>query len=352
VSVEAPVSVIIVNFNGGPFLRRCLETLGDQTVSPQEILIVDNGSTDGSLTGIEDLPVVAFGRVRIVVPGCNLGFAAANNLAAREAAAPWIATLNPDAFPEPEWLAELMDATRRHPGTAMFGSTQLDAADARRLDGAGDVYHASGLVWRGHHGAPVDSLPPEGEVFAPCAAAALYRRDAFLDAGGFDESFFCYCEDVDLGFRLRLLGHSCVQVAGARVHHVGSAITGRRSAFATYHSTRNRIWMFVKNMPAVLLMPLMPVHAVLNALLLLRALLLGEAGAMLRGLRDALGGIGDVLASRRIVQARRVVSVTGLASRMDWSIGGLLGRRSRNRPLAPPDIPPADLQPAHPSPTR
>jgi hypothetical protein len=110
--------------------------------------------------------------------------------------------------------------------------------------------------------------------------------------------------------------------------------------------------MFVKNMPAVLLMPLMPVHAVLNALLLLRALLLGEAGAMLRGLRDALGGIGDVLASRRIVQARRVVSVTGLASRMDWSIGGLLGRRSRNRPLAPPDIPPADLQPAHPSPTR
>ncbi|GEO42428.1 glycosyl transferase [Skermanella aerolata] len=351
-SVVAPVSVIIVNFNGGSLLRRCLETLGDQTVSPQEILIVDNGSTDGSLTGIEDLPVVAFGRVRIVVPGSNLGFAAANNLAAREVATHWIATLNPDAFPEPEWLAELMGATRRHPGTAMFGSTQLDAADAQRLDGAGDVYHASGLVWRGHHGAPVDSLPPEGEVFAPCAAAALYRRDAFLDAGGFDESFFCYCEDVDLGFRLRLLGHNCIQVAGARVHHVGSAITGRRSAFATYHSTRNRIWMFVKNMPAALLVPLLPVHAVLNALLLLRALLLGEADAMLRGLRDALGGMGDVLASRRIVQARRVVSVTGLASRMDWSIGGLLGRRSRTRLPASTAVPSADLQPAHPSPTR
>ena len=158
-----------------------------------------------------------------------------------------------------------MDATTRHPDAVMFGSTQIDAADIRRLDGAGDVYHASGLVWRGHHGAPVGSLPPEGEVFAPCAAAALYRRDLFLEAGGFDEGFFCYCEDVDLGFRLRLLGHKCIQVAGARVHHVGSAITGRRSTFATYHSTRNRIWMFVKNMPMALLVPLLPLHIALNA---------------------------------------------------------------------------------------
>ena len=247
-----------------------------------------------------------------------------------------------------------MGATRRHPGTAMFGSTQLDAADARRLDGAGDVYHASGLVWRGHHGAPVDSLPPEGEVFAPCAAAALYRRDAFMDAGGFDESFFCYCEDVDLGFRLRLLGHNCVQVAGARVHHVGSAITGRRSAFATYHSTRNRIWMFVKNMPAALLVPLLPVSMRRSTpCCCCVPLILGEAGATLRGQRDALGGIGNVLARRR--ESRRGASVRSAALRAGWLVvRGLLGRRSRTRAartiggsvgrLAP-------LTRAHPSPT-
>jgi GT2 family glycosyltransferase len=354
VSVEAPVSVIVVNYNGGSLLRRCIGTLADQTLPPHEIIIVDNGSVDGSIDSLEDLPVMATGRVRIVTPGSNLGFAAANNLGASAATAPWIATLNPDAFPEPEWLAELMAATLRHPDTAMFGSTQIDAADIARLDGAGDVYHASGLVWRGHHGAPAGSLPPEGEVFAPCAAAALYRRDLFLEAGGFDESFFCYCEDVDLGFRLRLLGHKCVQVAAARVLHVGSAITGRRSAFATYHSTRNRVWMFVKNMPAALLLPLLPLHVALNALLLVRAVLMGEAGTMLRGLRDAVLGLDKVMARRRAIQARRAVSIAGLATRMDWSLSGLLGRRSRTRPVTPSAIPPAAIPSAtftHPDPS-
>jgi GT2 family glycosyltransferase len=355
VSIEAPVCVIIVNYNGGSLLRRCIGTLGDQTLPPREIIIVDNGSADGSIAGLNDLPVMKTGRVRIITPGANLGFAAANNLGASQAGTPWIATLNPDAFPEPEWLAQLMDAATRHPDAAMFGSTQLDAADVRRLDGAGDVYHASGLVWRGHHGAPVDSLPPEGEVFAPCAAAALYRRDLFLEAGGFDEGFFCYCEDVDLGFRLRLMGHKCIQVAGARVHHVGSAITGRRSAFATYHSTRNRIWMFVKNMPMVLLIPLLPPHLALNALLLLRAAFMGEAGTMLRGLRDAVFGMKKVLAQRRIIQARRAASISGLAARMDWSVGGVLGRRSKTHPVIPPviapAIPSAAFPSAHPSPT-
>jgi GT2 family glycosyltransferase len=328
VSTKAPVCVIVVNYNGGSLLRRCVETLGGQTLLPQEIIIVDNGSADGSIASLSDLLVMKTSRVKIITPGTNLGFAAANNLGVSQAGTPWIATLNPDAFPEPEWLAHLMNATTRHPDAVMFGSTQLDATDIRYLDGAGDVYHASGLVWRGHHCAPVDSLPPEGEVFAPCAAAALYRRDLFLEAGGFDEDFFCYCEDVDLGFRLRLLGHKCIQVAGARVHHVGSAITGRRSAFATYHSTRNRIWMFVKNMPTALLVPLLPLHVALNALLLLRAAFLGEGGAMLRGLRDAAFGMNKIFVRRRIIQARRTASVADLAARMDWSIGGVLGRRT------------------------
>jgi N-acetylglucosaminyl-diphospho-decaprenol L-rhamnosyltransferase len=347
VTTEAPVCVIIVNYNGGSLLRRCIETLGAQTLPPREIVIVDNGSSDGSIAGLENLPVMSSGRVRVISPGVNLGFAAANNLGASLAGTPWVATLNPDAFPEPEWLAELMAATIRHPDAAMFGSTQLDAADVRRLDGAGDVFHASGLVWRGHHGAPADSLPPEGEVFAPCAAAALYRRDVFQEVGGFDEDFFCYCEDVDLGFRLRLMGRKCIQVARARVHHVGSAITGRRSSFATYHSTRNRVWMFVKNMPGVLILPLLPLHIALNALLLMRGVFLGESGAMLLGLRDALLGMRRVLARRRAIQARRVVSVAGLASRIDWSVSGVLGRRSKIRPAA---TPPAPLTQAHPSP--
>lgn len=334
-TTEAPVCVIVVNHNGGPLLRRCIDALAAQTVPPRDVVVVDNLSTDGSAAFLETLSGPLAGRVRLIAPGTNLGFAAANNLAAGRTREPWIATLNPDAFPEPGWLEALADATVRHPDVAMFGSTQIDAASPDRLDGAGDVYHASGLVWRGHHGAPVSELLPEGEVFAPCAAAALYRRDAFLAAGGFDEAFFCYCEDVDLGFRLRLAGERCIQVASARVLHVGSATTGRRSDFATYHSTRNRIWMFVKNMPAPLLIGLFPVHLALNGLLLARGALLGQAGPMLRGLRDAVRHIGPVMARRRTIQAGRRLSAAGVARAVDWSVAGLLGRRARPLALLP-----------------
>ncbi|WP_158043818.1 glycosyltransferase family 2 protein [Skermanella pratensis] len=328
-TTEAPVCVIVVNHNGGTLLSRCIDALAAQTVLPRDVVVVDNLSTDGSAAFLESLSGPLARRVRLVRPGANLGFAAANNLAAGLTREPWIATLNPDAFPEPGWLEALADATVRHPDVSMFGSTQLDAASPDRLDGAGDVYHASGLVWRGHHGAPASELPPEGEVFAPCAAAALYRRDAFLAAGGFDEAFFCYCEDVDLGFRLRLAGERCVQVASARVLHVGSAITGRRGDFSTYHSTRNRIWMFVKNMPVPLLVGLLPVHIALNGLLLARGAVLGQAGPTLRGLRDAVRHIGPVMAGRRAVQARRRLSAAGVARAIDWSVAGVLTRRAR-----------------------
>jgi GT2 family glycosyltransferase len=325
--------VIVVNHNGGELLRRCLDALASQTTLPKEIAVVDNLSTDGSTVFLESLSEPLASRVRLIPPGLNLGFAAANNLAAGRTSQPWIATLNPDAFPEPDWIDSLMDATRRHPGVAMFGSTQLDAGNPLLLDGAGDVLHASGLVWRGHHGAALAELPAEGEVFSPCAAAALYRRDAFEAAGGFDPSFFCYCEDVDLGFRLRLAGERCVQVTTARVHHVGSAITGRRSGFATYHGTRNLIWMFAKNMPAPLLALLAPVHLALNAVLLGRAIVLGQAAPALRGSWDAIRHIGPVLASRKAIQARRRLSTAGVARALDWSIAGIVRRRARSLPI-------------------
>src|SRR5688572_11399882 len=114
--IEAAVCVIIVNFNGGALLKRCIAAVAAQTLIPREVVIVDNGSRDGSVKALEPLPEALAGRDRIVVPGRNLGFAAANNLAVRGTSAPWIATLNPDAFPEPDWLAQLMAATERYPG--------------------------------------------------------------------------------------------------------------------------------------------------------------------------------------------------------------------------------------------
>src|SRR5512138_814980 len=138
---------------------------------------------------------------------------------------------------------KLVVLAEAHQDTSSFSSRQLQANDPEFLDGAGDAYHVSGMAWRIGLGYPVKSygLMPTS-LFSPCAAAAMYLREAFLDVGGFDEDFFSYFEDVDLGFRLQLKGYRCLYVPGAVVHHVGSASLGQRSDFAFYHSHRNLVW--------------------------------------------------------------------------------------------------------------
>lgn len=238
--MAAKVTVIIVNDNSGPRLQRAMACLAAQAFTDFDVVILDNASIDGTLDGVKTGAL----RVQTIRNGANLGFAAANNQAAKIAKGDWLALLNPDAYPEPDWLEHLIAAARRYPDAEAFGSTQINADDAARLDGAG--YHVFDLPYRGHFGWPVSTLPVEGECFAPCAAAALYRHAAVEALGGFDESFFCFGEDVDLGFCLRLAGGRAVQVAGARVHHEGSGVAGRRSNFTLYHGHRNRVWTFVK----------------------------------------------------------------------------------------------------------
>lgn len=312
---HATVTVIIVNYNAGKYLARCLEALFAQTFSDFHAILADNGSTDGSMEGLP-----ADSRLEPLLLGANTGFAVANNRAAAMTDSPLIALLNPDAFAEPGWLAALVAAAERHPDAAMFGSTQIDALHPHLLDGTGDHYFAGGIPWRGGSGYPVADAPSgDVDVFAPCAAAALYRREAFDRAGGFDERFFCYCEDVDLAFRIRLDGGRCIQVRDAVVHHVGSAITGRRSAFSTYHGMRNRLWLFVKNMPPLLFWPLLPVHALLQSLLLCKASSDGVFDAALKGFADGLSGISPMLHSRRMLQRARRASTAQIARALVWS---------------------------------
>ncbi|MBV5325640.1 MAG: glycosyltransferase family 2 protein, partial [Rhodospirillaceae bacterium] len=162
----------------------------------------------------------------------------------------------------------------------MFGSTQLMAEDPLRLDGAGDNYSIFGIAWRGGFGGAASLVISDREVFSPCAAAALY--------GGFAEHFFCYLEDVDLGFRLRLGGHGMVQVADARVRHVGSAISGRHSSFTLYHSTRNGIFLLIRCMPLALMVLALPLYIVAQLWLMTRTT---GWRHRLRGLRDGLGAV-------------------------------------------------------------
>jgi GT2 family glycosyltransferase len=302
----ASVSVQIVNWNSGELLAECLQHLVAQTVQPLEVLIFDNASSDGSIDNVD-----CSGNVSLQKAGVNLGFAAGNNLVLAECDSEFIALLNPDAFPEPEWLENLLMAASSNPNVVAFGSRQLDQSNPEYLDGIGDTYHMSGLVWRERHGEqqqPADPIPRE--IFSPCAAAALYRRQAVADVGGFDEDFFCYVEDVDLGFHLRLAGHKAMYVPDAIVHHVGSATTGgQHSDFAVYHGHRNLVWAYIKNMPGILFWVLLPLHILMNLSAILLFMIRGQTRVILKSKRDAIKGLPKAWQKRRDIQARRVATI-------------------------------------------
>jgi GT2 family glycosyltransferase len=304
------VGVVIVNYNAAGFLGRALDALGRQTRPPDRLIVVDNASTDGSAEGLER----ALPAVEVVRLDENVGFAAANNVGVRAASdCDWVALLNPDAFPEPDWLERLVDATRAEPGYSFFASRLLLAEDPDKVDGTGDVYHVSGLAFRRDHGRPVaHAVRPQEEVFAPCAAAALYRREAFLAVGGFDERYFAYLEDLDLAFRLRLAGHRCLYVPSSTALHHGSAIAGRTSDFTIYHSQRNLVWTYLKNMPSPLVWVYLPQHLLVNVVALVAYSLLGQPRAIVRAKQDALRGLPRVLAERRRLQRKRAVSAREL----------------------------------------
>jgi GT2 family glycosyltransferase len=302
------VTVIIVNWNGARFLDRCLTDLLAQTVTPHQIILVDNASTDDSLEIVRRFP-----NVQVMALDQNTGFARGNNLAIAAVAneSEWVVLLNPDAFVEPRWLEALLAAAQLHPDFDVFGSQLVNAANPTLLDGTGDAYHISGLVWRTAHGVPVPSLAEsECEIFSPCAAAAMYRRSTLLEVGGFDEDFFCYAEDVDLGFRLRLAGHRCLYVPQSIVHHVGSGTTGGKgSDFSTYHGHRNLVWMFLKDMPGLLFWLLLPLHVALNLMSMVWFSFRGQGRVILRTKRDAMLGLPKMWRKRQQIQKTRVASI-------------------------------------------
>ena len=303
------IGLIIVNWNGGEGLSRCLECVATQERRAERVIVVDNASRDGSL----EAALSRFPFVEAIRLASNVGFAAANNAALRACAdCDWVALLNPDAFPAPSWLARLAAAAESHPRHAAFASQLRSDADEGLLDGAGDVYHVSGLAWREGHGSPLRPFDGPREVFSACAAAALYRRDALIEIGGFDERYFCYLEDVDLGFRLRLRGHGCLYLPDAVVRHVGSASTGKGSDFPTYHGHRNLVWTFFKDMPAALLALYLPQHALLTLVSVVHFAARGQARVILKAKWDALRGLPAVLGERRRVQRERRIGTREL----------------------------------------
>jgi GT2 family glycosyltransferase len=314
----ANVAVIVVDWNSGDLLDRCLSALARQTVQPRRVIVVDNASASETRLRVR----MDGSRLELVRLSENLGFAAGNNRGIALASdAEWIALLNPDAFPEPDWLENLLAAAAAHTEYSSFASRQVMAGDPTLLDGTGDSYAVSGLAWRRDYGRrAAGRREKQEEVFGPCAAAALYRRSALNEAGGFDEHFFCYFEDVDLAFRLRLAGRRCLYVPEAVVHHIGSGISGHRSDFSVYHGHRNLVWTFCKNMPAPLLARYWPHHLAVNGLSVIHFTRQGRGRVILKAKRDALRGMPRVLRQRRAIQAGRRADLANLRRMM---VGGL-----------------------------
>ncbi len=295
------VSIIMVTWNSRPYLFNCLSALSKQTMQGFELILADNGSTDNSMDNLES----QWNGLQLIVEylNKNLGFAAANNIGARLARGKWLVLLNADAFPEPDWLEKLLRAAEQNPQYSMFSSRQIQYNSPERLDGSGDAYHISGLAWRNFYNYPSNGYGmQQREVFSPCAAAALYSREEFLRVGGFDEDYFSYFEDVDLGFRLRLGGAKCLYVPEAVVHHVGSASTGKRSYFSVYYGYRNMIWTFVKDMPFPYFWMFLPLHIITLLFFFAYLTVRGQGSAISRAILDALRGLPNALAKRKLIQ--------------------------------------------------
>lgn len=316
------VSILIVAYKSRTHLPRLFDCLAQQTCKDFETILIDNASPEGLEPDVETRARATY----FVQNDTNTGFAPANNQAAQFARGAWLIMLNPDAFPEPEWLENLLAASVRYPHVTAFGSTQLLAENPALLDGAGDVYHAAGIPFRGGYLQPVPPDLKDGQAFTPCAAAAMWRADVFAALGGFEESYFCYCEDVDLGFRHRLAGGKSVQVSLARVAHMGAASSSRLSDFAVYHGTRNRLWTFVRCMPTLLFWLFLIPHLGATMVLWAHTAYRGAGRAYGRGLRDGLAGLPRVWLARRGIQRHRTVALFDLLSQFAWSPMTLLRR--------------------------
>ena len=300
------LTVVIPNWNGERFLSTCLGSLLEQSFEDFETVLVDNGSTDGSVAFVRR----NFPEVHVLPLSENRGFSAAANAGIRASRAEYVALLNNDTETDPGWLEALVKAAEAHPEASLFASKLVDFHDRRMLDGAGDALRRSGLPYRlGHRELDRGQYDDPAFVFGACAAAALYRRTLFEEIGLFDEDFFAYCEDGDVSFRAQLAGHRCLYVPEAVVYHMGSASTGdKRSATAIRLGTRNSLSLLVKNLPLSAVPHLVLFFVSGQLARLLTAAATGTLRAHLEGLAEAWHRLPLMLKKRREIQGNKRVS--------------------------------------------
>jgi GT2 family glycosyltransferase len=302
------VSILVVNFNGRKLLTECLASVRCQTYPRFEVILVDNGSTDGSV----DLVRRDFPEVRIVALPTNRGFAGGCNAGIQAAAGDFIVTVNNDVRLDPTWLEEMVAAVRHRPGVGMVAAKMLFSRNPKVVDSTGICLDRAGMAWHLNGGSAHDSSEVEHDVFGPCAGAALYRRELFDDVGTFDEDFFCYLEDVDLAWRAQSAGWRCVYAPQARALHHHSSTAVEDSPFKRFHLGRNKVWLIAKNYPSPDIWYYLPIILLYDLVGVLAMVLFSANGsrstearlASVAGRLAGLAGLGMMLAKRKAARRR------------------------------------------------
>ena len=313
---SALATVVILNHDAAEMTCEVLEAVLSQTIADRlKVVLVDNASTDGSA----DIVAARFGeRVTVLRADANLGFAGGNNLGFRHAEGKYLLLLNNDAVPEPHWAEELIEVAEADPTVGMCTSKIVVHRERRLIDCVGHNIFPDGLSRsRGNRQVDTGQYERIEESLLASGCAALYRRKAVMDWGGFDEEFFAYQDDVELGLKLRLAGFRCVYVPSAVVYHHGSATSGSYSYSKIFLIERNRVWILLKFFPWPWIF-VSPCHTFCRLFLSWRAArrnrgLAGELGrrrslfklgwTILRAWSAALRGAPRMLRKRRQVMA-------------------------------------------------
>lgn len=320
------VSIIIVNWNGRHHLRECFDSLAAQTFRDFEVLLVDNGSVDASL----ELVRGHYPWVRLVPLELNTGFATGNNRGLEQARGTYIVTLNNDTRVEPDWLDCLVKTADAHRRAGMIGCRICSYSEPDILDSIGMGICRDGMArgrFRNQRWSALQMKDVE-DILIPSACAALYKRAMIDEVGFFDDNFFAYAEDVDLGLRGRLAGWDALVANQAIVYHKYSQTSGRLSPFKVYLVERNHYWVVLKTFPwwSVLALPIWTLWRYVEQA---RSVLFsggtggefrsgGSKGALIKALLKAmlhsLRGLPRVLRQRRHIMARKRLAMRDFAT--------------------------------------
>ena len=239
-------TIIIPNYNGLSFMEPCFEALEAQTMKDFKILVVDNGSTDGSVEWLKEREIPS-----IFLPE-NTGFSGAVNVGIRAADTPYVILLNNDTKVAPHYVEALERAMDRSEKIFSVSSKMIQMYHPDRLDDAGDMYSLLGWAYQRGVGRDLTHYRRSSRVFSACAGAAIYRREVFEEIGYFDEMHFAYLEDIDVGYRARIAGYDNIYCPAALVWHVGSGTSGSKyNSFKVKLAARNNVYLNYKNMPCL-----------------------------------------------------------------------------------------------------